>query len=90
MALTPIDVQQKTFGTALRGYDLDEVDDFLDEVVTSLREYEEKLESANGRIAELEARAGDQGDDASAISRAFVTCFSIQVCIPRTNASSPS
>ena len=32
MPLTPIDVQQKTFATALRGYDLDEVDDFLDAV----------------------------------------------------------
>mgnify|MGYP000417498112 CR=1 FL=1 len=48
MPLTPIDVQQKTFGTALRGYDLDEVDDFLDEIVTSLKDSEQRLRDALG------------------------------------------
>ncbi|TDI37156.1 MAG: DivIVA domain-containing protein, partial [Acidobacteria bacterium] len=33
MAMTPSDVEQKTFSTVLRGYDLDEVDDFLDDVI---------------------------------------------------------
>jgi cell division initiation protein len=73
MALTPIDVQQKTFGTALRGYDLDEVDDFLDEVVTSLRDYEQQLETARERIASLERQAAEGGGDASSISRALLT-----------------
>lgn len=44
--LTPTDVEQKTFSTALRGYDLDEVDDFLDEVVATLKELNEQLEEA--------------------------------------------
>lgn len=44
--LTPADVEQKTFSTALRGYDLDEVDDFLDEIVATLRELTEQLEEA--------------------------------------------
>jgi cell division initiation protein len=73
MALTPIDVQQKTFGTALRGYDLDEVDDFLDEVVTSLRDYEQQLETARERITSLERQAAEGGGDASSISRALLT-----------------
>ena len=30
MELTPIDVEQKAFTQALRGYQMDEVDDFLD------------------------------------------------------------
>lgn len=72
MTLGPIDVQQKTFGTALRGYDLDEVDDFLDEVVTSLREYEERLAEANARIRKLEDEADERGDAEGAISRALV------------------
>ena len=46
MALTPSDVEQKTFSTALRGYDLDEVDDFLDEVVVSLRDLQDQLAEA--------------------------------------------
>lgn len=44
--LKPSDVEQKTFSTALRGYDLDEVDDFLDEIVATIRELNEQLEAA--------------------------------------------
>jgi DivIVA domain-containing protein len=44
--LTATDVEQKTFSTALRGYDLDEVDDFLDEIVGTLRELNDQLEEA--------------------------------------------
>lgn len=47
MTLTPSDVEQKTFSTALRGYDLDEVDDFLDEVVTTIRELNEQVAEAS-------------------------------------------
>jgi cell division initiation protein len=43
MTLSPSDVEQKTFSTALRGYDLDEVDDFLDEVVATIRELNEQI-----------------------------------------------
>lgn len=44
--LTAADVEQKTFSTALRGYDLDEVDDFLDEIVSTIRGLTEQLEEA--------------------------------------------
>ncbi len=73
MPLTPIDVQQKTFVTTFRGYDLDEVDDFLDEVVTSLKDYEQRLHDAQQRIAILEAQAQGRGDSEAAISRALVS-----------------
>ena len=46
MTLTPADVEGKTFGTALRGYDLDEVDDFLDDVVGTLRDLQDQVASA--------------------------------------------
>lgn len=49
--LTAADVEQKTFSTALRGYDLDEVDDFLDEVVATLRDLNEKLDEARNARA---------------------------------------
>jgi cell division initiation protein len=71
--LTPIDVQQKTFVTTFRGYDLDEVDDFLDEVVTSLKDYEQRLHDAQQRIAILETQALGRGDSEAAISRALVS-----------------
>ena len=72
MPLTPIDVQQKTFATALRGYDLDEVDDFLDAVVVALKDYDQRLSDAQERISTLEAELNDKGDAEGAISRALV------------------
>ncbi len=38
MALTPLDIQNKTFPTKMRGYNQDEVDDFLDLVVLDYEE----------------------------------------------------
>lgn len=72
MVLTPIDVQQKTFATAMRGYDLDEVDDFLDNVVIALKDYEQRLRDAQERITTLESDLSKRSDEESAISRALV------------------
>jgi cell division initiation protein len=41
MALTPLDIQNKSFQTKMRGYNQDEVDDFLDMIV---RDYEAVLQ----------------------------------------------
>src|SRR5690606_11616399 len=63
MALTPEDVVNKRFNpTKFReGYDQDEVDDFLDEVVVELRrlnqeneELRQRLVAADARISELQ------------------------------------
>ncbi len=43
MAMTPADVEQKTFSTVLRGYDLDEVDDFLDDVIATIRDLQDQI-----------------------------------------------
>jgi DivIVA domain-containing protein len=55
--LSPADVEQKTFSTALRGYDLDEVDDFLDEVVATLKDLNEQIEVAKATEDEAPAAA---------------------------------
>ncbi|MFF1879337.1 DivIVA domain-containing protein [Leifsonia sp. NPDC058230] len=74
MALTPEDVVNKRFQpTKFReGYDQDEVDDFLDEVVVELRrlnqeneELKQRLVASDSRIAELQ-RSGAQGGAAAA------------------------
>lgn len=70
--LTPIDIQQKKFTTALRGYDLDEVDDFLDDVVTTLRDYDQRLRDAEERAAVLDAELNAKRETGDAITRAFV------------------
>lgn len=73
MALTPEDVVNKRFQpTKFReGYDQDEVDDFLDEVVVELRrltqesdELKQRLVAADSRIAELQ-RSGGSGQAAA-------------------------
>jgi DivIVA domain-containing protein len=67
MALTPEDVVNKRFqSTKFReGYDQDEVDDFLDEVVVEMRrltqendELKQRLVAADARIAELQRSGG--------------------------------
>ncbi|HJU80812.1 MAG TPA: DivIVA domain-containing protein [Acidimicrobiia bacterium] len=73
MNLTPIDVEQKAFTQALRGYQMDEVDDFLDEVVATLRSYEQRVREAQDKIRALESDTSSRGGDESEISRAIIT-----------------
>jgi DivIVA domain-containing protein len=77
MALTPEDVVNKRFQpTKFReGYDQDEVDDFLDEVVVELRrlnqeneELRQRLIASDSRINELQRSAGQGGASQSAPS----------------------
>ncbi|AGW41672.1 cell division initiation protein [Leifsonia xyli subsp. cynodontis DSM 46306] len=77
MALTPEDVVNKRFQpTKFReGYDQDEVDDFLDEVVVELRrltqeneELKQRLVASDSRIAELQRNAGVSGPVAASLS----------------------
>ena len=63
MALTPEDVVNKRFqATKFReGYDQDEVDDFLDEVVVELRRLNQENEELRQRLAAAESRGGEGG-----------------------------
>lgn len=76
MALTPEDIVNKRFqSTKFReGYDQDEVDDFLDEVVVEMRrvleentELRNSIQAAEARIAELQ-RAGGQPQGAAPVA----------------------
>jgi len=68
MALTPEDVVNKRFqATKFReGYDQDEVDDFLDEVVVELRRLNQENEELRQRLAAAEARAAGAAKSAPA------------------------
>jgi DivIVA domain-containing protein len=61
MALTPEDVVNKRFqATKFReGYDQDEVDDFLDEVVNELRRLHEENEDMRNKLGACERRVGE-------------------------------
>lgn len=74
MALTPEDVVNKRFQHVKfrDGYDQDEVDDFLDEVVVELRrlnqendELRQKLSAAQARVSELEAGSSNNDPNAT-------------------------
>lgn len=67
MALTPEDVVNKRFQpTKFReGYDQDEVDDFLDEVVVELRRLNQENEELRQRLVAGESRGNDQQRAAS-------------------------
>ena len=56
MKLTPMDVKNKEFRKGLRGYSIDEVDDFVEEVVDS---YEE-LYKENSKLKESLSRANEK------------------------------
>ncbi|GAB6170350.1 DivIVA domain-containing protein [Clostridium carnis] len=63
MKLTPMDINNKEFKKGLRGYNVEEVDEFLDEVVEN---YEE-LYKENSRLKESLARVNDQVEHYSKI-----------------------
>ncbi len=73
MALTPIDVQQKTFRQAFKGYDGGEVDEFLDHVVVTLRDYEQRVRETDDRVAVLEDQLRNRLDSDDSIKRAFLS-----------------
>ncbi|UTT41863.1 DivIVA domain-containing protein [Exiguobacterium aurantiacum] len=57
MALTPIDIHNKEFSTRFRGYDIDEVNEFLDQIIKEFellirenRRYEELVNDMQARI----------------------------------------
>jgi cell division initiation protein len=72
MTLSVGDVENKQFTPAMRGYHVDQVDDFLDDVVTTLRAHEQRLRDAQDRIRTLEADLSSRGSDETTISRAFL------------------
>ena len=72
MTLNVGDVENKQFTPAMRGYHVDQVDDFLDDVVSTLRAHEQRLRDAQDRIRTLEADLSSRGSDETTISRAFL------------------
>ncbi len=91
MALTPEDVVNKRFQpTKFReGYDQDEVDDFLDEVVVELRrlnqeteELRQKLVSAESRVSELQRSGGGPSASAPSVTAPVVSAPADSVPAP--------
>ena len=77
MALTPEDVVNKRFQqTKFReGYDQDEVDDFLDEIVVELRRLTQENEELKAKLDALDARQGGVASAAPAVAAPVVAAI---------------
>ncbi|HEV7167965.1 MAG TPA: DivIVA domain-containing protein [Micrococcaceae bacterium] len=71
MALTPEDVVNKRFQpTKFReGYDQDEVDDFLDEIVVELRRLNQENDELRKRVAQLSANPAANATSAAVVEK---------------------
>src|SRR5690625_5944557 len=58
MSLTPLDIHNKQFARSFRGYDEDEVNEFLDQVIKDYELAIRESEAANERVIEWEEKLG--------------------------------
>jgi len=57
--ITPLDIRRQNFRKTMRGYDVDEVEAFLEMVASAWEELVESLENAEKELTVLRARAAD-------------------------------
>ena len=58
MPLSPLDIHNKEFGRGFRGYDEDEVNEFLDQIIKDYELVIREKKELEDRVAELEQRLG--------------------------------
>ena len=92
MALTPEDVVNKRFqATKFReGYDQDEVDDFLDEVVVELRRLTQENDDLRQRVAAAEARASEAASAPAAAAAAVPAAVYSEPASPPPTVAVPT
>ncbi|MEV8254145.1 DivIVA domain-containing protein [Rhodoglobus sp. NPDC076762] len=92
MALTPEDVVNKRFeSTKFReGYDQDDVDDFLDEVVVELRRLNHENDELRQRLSAAEARATELQQSAGSSAAAAPAPAAIAAPAPAAIESAPA
>lgn len=73
MDLSAIDVQQKTFRERFRGYDPDDVEDFLDRIVETLRGHELKLRQQQESLDAAQQDLAGSKEAEEAIKRTYIT-----------------
>jgi len=59
LRLTPLDIRRQNFRRTMRGYDVEEVEAFLEMVASAWEELVESLESAERELTVLRARVAD-------------------------------
>ena len=59
MNITPLDIRQKQFSTGFRGFNITEVDNFLEEVTSEMEALIRENETLKGQSASLEAQVAE-------------------------------
>lgn len=72
MPLTPLDIQNKEFRRSLRGYNEQDVDEFLDDVVREMETMIREGAALKEQIARLEERLGQYVDIEDVLKRTLV------------------
>ncbi|QYH36283.1 DivIVA domain-containing protein [Salinibacterium sp. M195] len=92
MALTPEDVVNKRFeSTKFReGYDQDDVDDFLDEVVVELRRLNNENEELRQRLTAAEAHSSELQQSANSAPAAIAAAAPVAAVAPAAIESAPA
>jgi cell division initiation protein len=71
MTLRPEDIERQTFKERFKGYDMDEVDRFLDRVVAEFRALSDERDELARRLEQRPETSG--GEDAALLQRALIT-----------------
>jgi cell division initiation protein len=71
MKITPIDIQQKQFSLRLRGFDIREVDEFLEQIAAEFGAIQRKSESAHEEIKALKLQLQKSAEREETLKRAM-------------------
>lgn len=66
------ELESAQFNLAVRGYDREEVDDFLDRVVVAVREVEDRNSALHAKVNALETELASRRQSSSSIEHAFL------------------
>ncbi len=72
MAITPLDIQEKTFSSALFGYSKAEVEEFLEQVAEALKEVQRENNALKDQITRLEKDLARYQEEERTIREAIV------------------
>jgi len=72
MPLTPLDIHNKEFSRKLRGYDEDEVNEFLDQIIKDYEALIRENKELQAKVAELEEKLGHFSNIEETLSKALI------------------
>jgi cell division initiation protein len=72
MPLTPLDIHNKEFGRRIRGYDEDEVNEFLDQIIKDYEALIRENKELNGRVEELQGKLNHFSNIEETLSKTII------------------